>query len=159
MKRFTIVVAVLVLALVVPVLTPAQTGNTKAEEQVRELCNSLNQALIKADVPTLNKVFADEFIIVRPNGTVVGKAEAVKDVESGKTKFESIEASDSQIHIYGNTAVMTTLEKTSAQIGGHPISGQARNTYVCVKRGGRWTVVLRQITPVLQPKNEAPAQK
>src|ERR1039458_3170312 len=55
------------------------------------------------------------------------------------------------IHIYGNTAVLTTLEKTSAQIGGHPISGQARNTYVCVKRGGRWNVVLRQITPVLQP--------
>lgn len=159
MKRFLAIVAILVLALVAPALTLAQTGDAQAEQQVRELCNSLNQALIKADVPALNKIFADEFTIIRPNGMVVGKTEAVKDVESGKTKFESIEASDSKIHIYGNTAVMTTLEKTSAQIGGHLISGQARNTYVCVKRGGRWVVVLRQITPVLPPKSEASAGK
>ena len=151
MKRFSMTVAILVVALVGPVLTLAQTSNAKAEQQVRQLCNSLNQALIKADVPTLNKIFADEYTIVRPNGMVVGKAEAVGDVESGKTKFESIEASDSNIDVYGITAVLTTLEKTSAQIGGHPISGQARNTYVCVKRGGQWNVVLRQITPVLQP--------
>jgi ketosteroid isomerase-like protein len=159
MKRFSITVAVLGLALGTPVLTLAQTGNAKAEQQVRELVNSLNQALIKADVPTLNKIFADEFTIIRPNGMAVGKADAVKDVESGKTKFESIEASDSNVHIYGNTAVMTTLENTSAQIGGHPISGQARNSYVCVKRGGRWIVVLRQITPVLPPRTEASTGK
>lgn len=100
MKRFSITVAVLVLALAAPV-TLAQTGDAQAEHQVSELCNSLNQALIKADVPTLNKIFADEFTIIRPNGTVVGKAEAVRDVETGKTKFESIEMSDSTVHIYG----------------------------------------------------------
>lgn len=74
-------------------------------------------------------------------------------------KFESIDASDSTIHVYGNTAVLTTVERTSAQIGGRAISGQARNTYVCVKRDGRWVVVLRQITPVVPPKSETPAGK
>jgi len=159
MKRSLVIIAVLVLALVTPALARGQSGNAQTEEQVRELCNSLNQALIKADIPALNKIFAEEFTIIRPNGTAVGKTEAVKDVESGKTKFESIEGSDSKIQIYGNTAVMTDLEKTSAQIGGHPITGQARNTYVCVKRGGHWVVVLRQITPVQPPKPEAPAAK
>jgi ketosteroid isomerase-like protein len=156
MRRLSSVVIAVILCLApVPMLGQAD----KAEQQVRELCNSLNQALIKADVPTLNKIFADEFTIIRPNGTAVGKAEAVKDVESGKTKFESIEASDSTIHVYGNTAVLTTVERTSAQIGGRAISGQARNTYVCVKRDGRWVVVLRQITPVVPPKSETPAGK
>jgi ketosteroid isomerase-like protein len=157
MRRFSIIVAVL--ALVAPVLTLAQTSNAQAEQQVRGLVNSLNQALIKADVPTLDKVFADEFTIIRPNGAAVGKAEAVKDVESGKTKFDSIEASESKIHVYGDTAVMTTLENTNAHIGGHPISGQARNSYVCVKRDGRWVVVLRQITPVLAAKPEPTTEK
>ena len=159
MKRLLVIVAVLVLALVAPDLTLGQTRHAHAEQQVHDLCNSLNQALVKADVPTLDKIFADDFTIIRPNGMVVNKADAVKDVESGKTKFESIEELDSKIHIYGNTAVMTTLEKTSAQIGGHPISGQARNTYVCVRQGGRWLVVLRQITPVPPPKTEASAGK
>lgn len=158
MKRFSLTIAVLVLALVAPVAL-SQTGNAQAEQQVHNLCKSLNQALVRADIPMLNEIFADEFTIIRPNGMVVGKADAVKDVESGKTKFESIEELDSKIRIYGNTAVMTTLEKTSAQIGGHPISGQARNTYVCVKHGGRWFVVLRQITPVLPPKPEASSEK
>lgn len=55
--------------------------------------------------------------------------------------------------------MLTTVERTNAQIGGRAISGQARNTYVCVKRDGRWVVVLRQITPVVPPKSETPAGK
>jgi uncharacterized protein (TIGR02246 family) len=149
MRRLHALAVVVVLALV-PVATLAQEGKT--EQQVHELCHSLNQALLKADIPTLNKIFADDFVIIRPNGTVVGKEEAVKDVESGKTKFESIEELDSRIRVYGDTAVVTTLEKTSATIGGNPATGQARHTYVCVKRGGRWVVVLRQVTPVPAPK-------
>jgi ketosteroid isomerase-like protein len=159
MKRFLVIFGVLVLGLIAPALTLGESGNAQAKQQVRELCNALNQALLKADIATLDKIFADEFIIVRPNGMVANKAVAIKDVESGKTKFESIEQLDSTVHIYGNTGVMTTLEKTSAQIGGHPVSGQARNTYVCVKRDGRWQVVLRQITPIQPPKPEAPAEK
>jgi len=140
----------------------AEIAHLWATEQLvptRVRCNSLNQALIKADVPTLNKIVADEFIVIRANGAIIGKGEGVKDVETGKIKFESVEMLDSTVHVYGNTGVMTTLEKTSARIGGRPISGQTRNTYVCVRRGGRWLVVLRQFTPVLQPKNEVSAGK
>ena len=152
MKRFLATVALLALAWIVPALALAQKSSAQAEQQVRELCNSLNQALLKPDVGALNKIFANEFTIIRPNGMAVDKAVAVGDVESGKTKFESIEQLESAIHIYGDTGVMTTLEKIAAQVGGKPVSGETRNTYVCVKRGGRWVVVLRQITPVVAPK-------
>ena len=157
MKR--LLVAVAVTALVAPVLTLGQTGNAQAEQQVRELRNTLNQALLKADVATLDKVFADEFTIIRPNGMAVGKAVAIKDVESGKTKFESIEELDGKSHVYGDTGVVTTLERMAGQVGGNPFSTQVRNTYVCVKRDGRWLVVLRQMTPVPPPKTEASAAK
>jgi hypothetical protein len=50
----------------VPALVLGKAGN--AEQQVHDLCESLNQALVKADVPKLNKIFADEFTIIRPNG-------------------------------------------------------------------------------------------
>jgi len=102
-------VAIYLLAAPLALGQGGKDGNV--EEQVHNLCKSLNQALVKADVPTLNKIFADEFIIIRPNGTVVDKVEAVKDVESRKTKFESIEELDSKVHIYGNTGLVTTLEK------------------------------------------------
>jgi ketosteroid isomerase-like protein len=157
MKRFSVIVAVVVLALAARALMLGQAS--KAEQQVRELRNTLNQALRKADVATLDKVFADEFIIIRPNGMAVTKADAVKDVESGKTRFESIEELDSKTHIYGNAAVTTSLEKMTGQVGGNPFDRQMRNTYVCIKRDGRWLVVLRQMTPVLPPKTEASAGK
>jgi hypothetical protein len=64
---------------------------------------------------------------------VVNKADAIKDVENGKTKFEWIEELDSKVHIYGNTGLVTTLEKTSAQIGGHPITWSSAQ-HLCVRQ-------------------------
>jgi ketosteroid isomerase-like protein len=159
MKRFLVIVAVLIAALVGPYLMLGQTGDTKAEQQVRALRNTLNQALLKGDVATLDKVFADEFTIIRPNGMAVGKAEAIKDVASGKTKFDSIEELDSKFRGYGKTAVMITVEKMTGQVGGNPFSNQLRNTYVFVDRDGQWVVVLRQMTPILAPKTDASSAK
>lgn len=160
MKRSLSIVAVLVLTLLGPALTLGQTGDAETEKQVRELRNTLNQALLKGDVATLDRVFADEFTIIRPNGMAVGKAEAIKDVASGKTKFESIEDLDSKFHSYGHTAVMTTVEKMTGQVGGNPFSNQLRNTYIFVDRGdGQWVVVLRQMTPILVPKTDALSAK
>ncbi len=161
MRRLFAAVAVLILALVSsrPAIAQAQADNAQAEQQVRTLVNTLNQALMKADVATLNKVLAEEFTLIRANGMMVGKAVAVRDVDSGKTKFDSIEQLDTKIRVYGDTAVMTTLEKTSGQVGGNPFSSQSRNTYFCVKRNGRWQLVLRQMTPVTTPRLEPTAGK
>jgi|ERR1022692_75601 hypothetical protein len=159
MKRILVIFAVLVPALFVPALTFAQAVDAEAAQQVQNLCKSLNEALVKADIPVLNTIFANEFIIIRPNGTVADKAVAVKDVESGKTKFESIEELDSKTHVYGNTAVTTTLERVKAQVGGNPVNTEMRNTYVSVMRDGRWMVVQRQMTPVISPKPAGSAGK
>jgi ketosteroid isomerase-like protein len=155
MKRFVVTSAVLVLSLVAPALTHGQSNDAEAEKQVRELRNTLNQALLKADGPTLNKVFADDFVIIRPRGMMVGKTVAVSDVETGKTKFESLDDVESNVRIYGNTAVLIYLEKMSGQFVGKAVSAQLRNTYLFVKRDGRWVVVLRQMTPIAAPKPEA----
>ena len=156
MNRLLVAVAVLLMALSAPTLMPGQVGNAQPEHQVREVCNTLNQALLKGDIATLNRVFADEFTIIRPNGMAVGKAVAVSDVASGKTKFDSIEQLDSKVQIYGNTAVVTTLERVTGQVGGNPFNTQLRNTYVMVRRESQWVVVQRQMTPVATPKPDAP---
>lgn len=83
---------------------------------------------------------------------VVGKVEAVKDVESGRTKFDSIEELDSKTSIYGNTAVTIANERITGQVGGKRFSSESRTSYVCVKRDGQWVVVLRQFTPIVPPK-------
>lgn len=157
MKRLLGVVMVLLFS---SALMPAQTGNAQAEQEVRELRHRFNEALLKVDVPTMNEVLAEEFLVVRSNGGVANKVEVVKDIISGKTKFETIEeVQEVSSRIYGDSAVMTTLEKMVGQAGGNVFSTQMRNSYVCVKRDGRWVLVLRQATPVRPPQPEATSAK
>jgi len=141
-------------------MMPPPMSASEAEQQVRELHNTLNRARLKADVAVLDKGLADEFILIQPNGTVVGKAELLEAIRGGKIKDYSIEESDPKIRVYGDTAVMTTVEKTTGEQFGMPSSGLFRNGMAYAKRGGKWVAVLHQMSPIVTPPqpNAAPGK-
>ena len=150
MKRSVAIVTLVILALAVPASMLAQQ-NSKAEQQLRELRNTLNQALLKGDIAMLEKDLADETITIRENGSLASKAELLESFRSGKVKYDSLEESDTNIRIYGKTAVMTSIRKVTGQAFGKAMSGQTRNTYVYVYRNGKWLPVLHQMTAIMPP--------
>jgi ketosteroid isomerase-like protein len=157
MKRSFTIAAVLIAALAaVPALMLGQ--ESKAEQEVLELHRANDQALLKADIATLDKNMADDITVVEGNGVITSKADLLEHLKSGKMKFESIEESDAKIHVYGNTAVITSTSKVTAEVFGRHLSGQARNTYILLKRDGKWVAVLHQMTPIAPPKSEMTAK-
>ena len=156
MKRSVAIVTLVILALAAPVLMSAQQ-NSKAEKEIRALIDELEPINVKGGAEAaaaLDKMFADEWIRIAPNGAVFTKADILDGFRTGKIKVEKFTSRDVKIHIYGNTAVVTGIEDAKATMMGADYRGTTRWTRVFVKRGGKWENVLFQSTRIAEPAKQ-----
>ncbi|WP_395397891.1 nuclear transport factor 2 family protein [Novosphingobium sp. BL-8A] len=103
-------------------------------------------AQVKQDVPALAAAIADDAIYVHANGAKQTKAEYLKDVQAGTSRYRSIEASDRSATFYGNIAV--TRGQMVLNVGVDRRI-EVRFTGIYVKRAGRWLVLSWQSTPIM----------
>jgi ketosteroid isomerase-like protein len=91
----------------------------------------------------------DYYGVSSRTGKLNTKADDVADIKNRKEVIESAVASDMQVHMEGNTGIVTGVY----QMKGRDEKGQAfdrriRYTDVYVKRDGRWLAVASQGTPI-----------
>jgi hypothetical protein len=141
MKSVRLIAPVLVCLLVVP-LAWCQ-GNV--EQQIKTLSDQLSQAYVKGDTSFFEKYLADDYTGIYASSLPVTKAENLKP---GAIKFESFDVREMKIHVYGDTAVVTSLTSSKGTIEGKPFSGDYRTTRVWVKQKGGWKLVAFQSTQV-----------
>jgi ketosteroid isomerase-like protein len=107
-------------------------------------------AAVKKDASWVERNYAsDASDISSANGAIANRARAVADMRNDKTTYQSIDISDMNIRVDGNTAVVTSVNDfkgTDAQ--GKPANRRARFTDVFIKRDGRWQVWATQGTPI-----------
>ena len=141
MKRFLIIVTVVVLALVASGLMLGQERN--AEQEVRTVLKQVTEAAVKGDTAALDKALADDFRRIQSDGRVLTKAQVLEGFKSGNMKFDLFDESDIEIRFYGDVAVLiSTASIKMRSLEGKEFSGQFRNSRVFVKREGNWRVVL-----------------
>ncbi len=129
-------------------IAPAQTQVRKssASRQAMRLILQLEQqgraATLKNDLAANDRLLADNWMNVNPDGSVTTKAQLLELLRAGTFKISAIENDDVLVRTYGNTAVVTGLSTTTrAGQSNETISRQVRFTRVYSKIGGRWRVV------------------
>jgi ketosteroid isomerase-like protein len=148
MKRIILYVAITV-ALLSPVFGQAQqeSTNSTAEQEVRQMIEKYRTALLQRDIPTLEKIWADDYVFVNAAGDVLTKAQRLANIKSGATSLDSIDEKENiTVRVYQNSAVATSRVTIKGQYGGQPVSGQYRSTHVWVKGPAGWQLVLNQLT-------------
>jgi len=132
--------------------TQPEPGNSKSEQEVREMIEKYRTALLQRDIPALEQIWADDYVFVNAKGEVFSKAQRLDNLKSGATTFESINTEESlTVRVYQNSAVVTSRVTIKGQYSGQPASGQYRSTHVWIKASTGWQLVSNQLTP-LQPK-------
>jgi ketosteroid isomerase-like protein len=126
----------------------------KAEQELTQLTDQYIAALKGKDTATLERIWADDLTFITPGGVVLNKAQRLTDIQSGATRFDSLETSDRTVRVYGDVAVMTSLTTLKGQYSGQEASGQYRVTNVFARRGGGWQIVSLQMTPIVTPPAE-----
>jgi ketosteroid isomerase-like protein len=153
MKRIIPHIAVTV-ALLSSAIGQAQqeSADSKSEQEVRQMIEKYRAAFLRHDIPTLEKIWADDYVFVNAFGEVLTKAQRLANLKSGATTLESIKEEENiNVRVYQNSAVATSRVTIKGQYSGQPTTGQYRSTHVWVKGPNGWQLVSNQLT-ALGPK-------
>jgi ketosteroid isomerase-like protein len=120
------------------------------EKALRQLEEEFLQALLKADLPTLNRIWADEFSLTIPTGAVVSRENYLSLLQSGIHQYETLKLEDLSVRVYGDSAVVIGRVTLKGNVGSHKLEGQDRYLTVYVKRQGRWQQVASQTARISQ---------
>jgi ketosteroid isomerase-like protein len=98
-------------------------------------------ALKNGDLGTLAEVYADDYMLVRPDGSVFSKAQILDDLKTHAMRFSSIELTNETIRIYGSVGILTGDSKTVALRDGKESKALARLVAVYRKQNDRIELV------------------
>ena len=93
------------------------------------------------DFDALSKLYADEYVLVRPDGSVLSKKEVLRDLQEGGLKFTSIEIANVNVRIYGQTALLTGDAQTVTSRNDKDARAHVRLVAVYVAEGGMLRLV------------------
>src|ERR1700723_1626296 len=106
-----------------------------AEEILSIHTDTFNRALKEQDYAALEGLYAGDYMLVRPDGSVLNKQEVLHDLQSAGLRFHSIELSETKVRIYGTTAVLTAEGQAVSSRNGTESRSRFRLIAVYVQRG------------------------
>ena len=92
------------------------------EDVVRTHTEGFNRALTTHDLDALSAIYADDYMLVRPDGSVLGKEDVLRDLGAGGLRFTSIDLANVSVRIYDQTALLTGDSRTVTSRNGDEMS-------------------------------------
>jgi ketosteroid isomerase-like protein len=106
-----------------------------AEEILSIHLDVFNRALKEQDYAALEGLYADDYMLVRPDGSVLNKRGVLQDLRSGGLRVHSVELDQTKVRIYGSTAVLTAESQAVSSRYGMESRSHFRLLAVYVQQG------------------------
>ncbi len=128
---------------------PAKKDGGKLEQEVRRIDQSEAAAVLVGDIPTIEKLWAEEFTANAPNNQILkGQKDAIELVKDGILDYASFERAVEAVLVHGDTVIImgeeTVKPRGKAPFAGHTI--RRRITNIWMKRDSQWQLTARQAT-------------
>jgi len=101
-------------------------------------------AVKKNDAATMDRILADDFVLVIGSGKTFSKADLLEQARSGKTVYEHQEDSQQKVRVWGDTAVVTALLWLKGTSDGKPFERKLWFSDVYVRTAKGWRYVFGQ---------------
>jgi ketosteroid isomerase-like protein len=122
---------------------------TISKEEVQAFYEEFLQALKSGNIASLERIYADDYLLVRPNGDTFGKKEILADLRHHSTRFTSFEVNDVLIRTKGFVGILTATVRSTAVRDGIEIKTHARQLAILSKENERITISHFQSTNVV----------
>jgi ketosteroid isomerase-like protein len=122
-----------------------------SKEEVQALYQEFLQVLKSGDLASLERMYADDYLLVRPNGVTLGKQEILADLRHHSMKFTSFEVNDLLIRIKGCVGILTADVRSTAVRDGVEIKTRAMQLAILSKENERITISHFQSTNIVDP--------
>ena len=124
-----------------------------AEAELKTLEQQWLDAYEKADTAFLKTVEADDWSLVDSDGTVMTKAQDIKELEDKTFVCKSASMSDAKVKMMGdNYAYVTGIVKMSGSYKGKDFDETYRAVDVFEMKNGKWQSTYSQITKMGKEK-------
>jgi ketosteroid isomerase-like protein len=118
-------------------------------EQVLQLhSEGFNQALERQDYDALEKTYSEQYMLVRPDGSVLNKQAVLKDLREQGLKFHSIDLKDPVVRVFGSVAILTAESRTVSSRNGKEFEAHFRLVAAYAQEGDSIRLVHFQSTPL-----------
>ena len=108
-------------------------------DQIEQLYNEMYQAMVEKDTAALNRVHADEFVLIHMTGMRQSKQEYIRAIADGTLNYYSAEHEQIDILIDGDKATLTGRSRvTAAVFGGCKSTWRLQLKFKLVRRNGLW---------------------
>lgn len=115
------------------------------ERQILALHEAGDKALMAADVDTLARIFADDYVQYNETGQAFTKQDVLNNFRSGAIRYPSIVSTGRTIRVFGNMAVVNGSESDEVEVAGRRAAVRYVYLDVLLKRDGEWKLVASQL--------------
>ena len=129
----------------------AQQSNTaEAERYIKESESQWAESVANGDASVVERILADDFLGVDPDGNLYDKAKMVADTREAPKEFISNHLNDVKVRFFGDTAVAQGNESWVRRAV-TPLNGRFVWTDTWLRRNGKWQIVASEDLIVPEP--------
>ena len=151
-RQFIAHICFLSLLLSVAVLVEAKQPKADSDAAISQTLQAMEQAWLNAeknhDAAAFEKLVADDWIAISPDGKSQTKAERAAEIKTAD--ITSATLGDMRVRVFGDTAVVTGTDDEITLKEGKKSSDHYVWTDVFVKRNGKWLAVASQTAQIPQ---------
>jgi ketosteroid isomerase-like protein len=127
-------------AVSVSLTTPATAGVTEDQKALANLDTQYQQAVKSNDAKTMDRILADDFLLVIGDGKQFTKADLLQEAKSGTTRYQHQEDAEQSVRVWGDTGVVTAKLWVKGTEDGHAVDYVLwfSDTYVRTPAGWRY---------------------
>jgi len=126
-------------------------GNAEAERYIKESERQWAESVASGDSSVVERILAEDFVGVNPDGSQYNKAKMVKDTASPPKYFLSNHLNEVKVRFYGDAAVAQGNESWVRR-SGTPLHGRFVWTDTWIKWNGKWQIVAAEDLAVSEDK-------
>jgi|SRR5271155_675680 len=120
-----------------------------SKEEVRASFEEFLQALKSSETSSVERLYADDYLLVRPNGEILTKEQILTDLRQHSMRFISFDVSDVLIRTKGSVGILTAEVRSVAVRDGVELRAHAMQVAILSKENERITISHFQSTTVI----------
>jgi uncharacterized protein (TIGR02246 family) len=126
---------------------PGATADGAEEAALVKMEKDCMQALLKSDAAAFEQFMAKEWTMTE-GGQTTTRAQMLADLKNKAFKIESLQLTDLNPHVFGETALVTSTLNWKGKYRGTDVRSPVRSIDFFMKRNGKWQAVSTENTTV-----------
>ena len=122
----------------------SQTSVVETEATIARLDTEYQAAVERNDAETMDRILADDFVLVTGLGKTYSKQDLLEEARSGRVVYEFQRDTEQTVRVWGDTAVITALLAAKGTDDGEAFDYKLWFSDTYVRTSGGWQYVFGQ---------------